>query len=271
MINSILEIKALTIKSKNDPAKDLELIKNINMKIRRNAISCIVGNSGSGKTLLALSMLGLFADDLDVEGEIRFNGENLLTLTQARLKEIRGKDISIVLQSCQGALNPLLINRKQLYLAMREKCKGRKKERALKVLKQVEFSEPEKILSLYPHELSGGMKQRLMMAISLVNQPRLLILDEPTKGMDLILRNQIATMVKELSKTGDRTIVIITHDLELAEKLSDYCYVMSKGQIAEENETHCLFQNPKSEIFKKILAAEFRMKEGFDGKDAIGC
>lgn len=271
MSDTILQIKGLSIKVKGNENTVTELVNHINMEIKRNSICCIVGNSGSGKSLVATSIMGIFAENLHVSGNIYFNDEDILTLPQKRLEKIRGKQIGIVMQNCAGSLNPLLKNGKQLRLSMKNYHRGKERQRAIDVLEQVELKPPEQILRQYPHELSGGMKQRLMTAIGMVNSPTLLIMDEPTKGMDVILRNQIADMIEKLYKNTHTTILLITHDLELAHKLSDYCYVMSDGEIVEENETQALFKQANSDVFKKLITSEQKMTCFFDGKGREQC
>lgn len=267
MNDTILQINSLSIKAGDSQGRTTELIKHINMKVKRNSICCIVGNSGSGKSLIAMSVMGIFADNLEVNGTIYFNGEDLLNVSNKKPETIRGKQIGIVMQNCAGALNPLLKNGKQLRSVMKNYFRGRERQRMIEVLRQVELTCPEQVLKQYPHELSGGMKQRLMTAIGMVNSPSLLIMDEPTKGMDFILRNQIADMIKKLHKDSCMTILLITHDLELAYKLSDYCYVMSDGKIVEENETGRLFEKSESNVFRNLLASERKMTCFFRGKD----
>lgn len=264
MRDSILKIEGLCINAAQD-GHDVALVNDINIEIKRNSICCIVGNSGSGKSLVATSIISIFADNLRVSGAIYFNGVDLLSLPPKELDKIRGKQIGIVVQNCAGALNPLLKNGKQLRLVMKKYHKGNEKQKAIEVLRRVELGEPGKILNQYPHELSGGMKQRLLTAIGMVNAPDLLIMDEPTKGMDVILRNQIAAMIEKVYKETDTTILLITHDLELAYKLSDYCYVMSRGSIVEENNTKLLFNHSNSSVFKELLNSEQKMSSFFRG------
>lgn len=255
MNDVILRIENFSIET-----TELKLLKNINMKVKRKSICCIVGNSGSGKSLAAKSILGIFSDNLRVSGNIYFDDE--FPLTERKLEKIRGKQIGIVMQNCAGSLNPLLKNEKQLRLVMKNFHKGNERERMREVLEQVDL--PERILKQYPHELSGGMKQRLMIAIGIINAPKLLIMDEPTKGMDLILRNRIADMIEKLHKADNMSVLLITHDLELAHKLSDYCYVMDGGEVVEENETPILFKHCESAVLKKLISSEQKMSRFFE-------
>ncbi len=270
MNDVILNIDKLNIKAISDK-ETTTLISDISISVKKNSICAIVGNSGSGKSLVATSSMGIFAENLLVNGRIFFKDNDMLNLSERNLEQIRGRQISIVMQNCAGSLNPLLKNGKQLRLVMKNYHKNNEQKRMLEVLNQVELKNPEQILNLYPHELSGGMKQRLMTAIGMVNYPDLLIMDEPTKGMDMILRNQIANMIAKLHKETNITILLITHDLELAHKLSDYCYVMSEGKIVEENRTKLLYEQQTSNTFKKLLAAEEKMTSFFNEKGSVVC
>lgn len=270
MNDTILKIEDLCIKALQG-CDEVLLVDDINMEIRRNSICCIVGNSGSGKSLVATSIMAIFADNIRASGNIYFNGDNLLSLPQKSLYKIRGRQIGIVMQNCTGSLNPLLKNGKQLQLVMKNYYKKNERQRAIEILKQVELEHPEQVLNQYPHELSGGMKQRFLTAIGMVNSPELLIMDEPTKGMDVILRNQIAEMIEKVYQTTGTTILLITHDLELAHKLSNYCYVMSKGKTVEANKTKVLFEQPNSSVFKELLASEQKLSMFFSGKEREIC
>lgn len=262
MNESMLKIENLFISAINK-TESVTLVNNINMEVKENSICCIVGNSGSGKSLLATTILGIIENNLQTNGKIYFKGEDILQLKEKRLREIRGRQIGIVMQNCTGSLNPLLKNGKQLHLVMKNRYKGNAKERAQEVLRQVELQNHEEIVNQYPHELSGGMKQRLMTAIGMIYSPNLLIMDEPTKGLDVILRNQMATMIDALHTQTKTTILLITHDLELANKLSDYCYVMNKGEIVAEGNTKELFNNTTNNAFFDLLSAERKISSFF--------
>ena len=264
----LLKIENLRIAIKSVPEE--VLVNGVNISVPGNSICALVGNSGSGKSLIASSIVGILANNLYAEGRVLYHGENLLFLPEKRLNAIRGKQIGIVVQNCAGSLNPLMKNGKQLSLVIRAHGShvGNPRKTALQVLEQVRLECPEQIMREYPHELSGGMKQRLLTAIGMCNSPELLIMDEPTKGMDLILRNQIADMIDNLHKETDVTILLITHDLELARKLSDYCYVMNMGRVVAHGETGALFAAEKEPTLVSLLAAERQMTRFFMDEEA---
>lgn len=227
------------------------------MVITRGAVCALVGDSGSGKSLIASSIMGILAENLTVEGEVLFRGRNLLSLTERQLHAIRGKQIGIVMQSTAGSLNPLLSNGRQMALVIREHCPNKDVHRiAVEALEKVRLQNPEQILRQYPHQLSGGMKQRLLTAIGIAGSPDLLIMDEPTKGLDLTLRGQIADMIDRLHRETGVTILLITHDMEMAYRLSDTCYVLRRGAVTARGKTRPLFDMAADQTLSELLGAE---------------
>ena len=264
MGKNLLEIRKLRIQTTDSkPAK--VLVDGVDLSIAENTICALVGNSGSGKSLLALSVMGIFVENLCLNGEILFQGKDLLALTEKELNTVRGRQIGIVMQNCAGSLNPLLKNGRQLSLIIREHCPSKKKtlEIAVKALEKAQLQNPGQVLKQFPHHLSGGMKQRLLTAMGMSCSPALLIMDEPGKGMDLVLRSQIAAMILALRKETGMTILLITHDLEMAYKLSDYCYVMGEGKITAQGETRPLFDTAPDATLSRLLAAEGEMNRFF--------
>jgi peptide/nickel transport system ATP-binding protein len=267
MRENILEIRKLNIQIRNSmPSK--VLVDGVDLSIAQNTICALVGNSGSGKSLLALSIMGIFAENLTAKGEILFQEKNLLSLPEKQLNAIRGRHIGIVMQNCSGALNPLLKNGRQLALVIKEHCSSKKNvdEAAINALEKVRLQNPKQVMKEYPHELSGGMKQRLITAIGMGCSPELLIMDEPSKGMDFILRSQIADMILTLRKETGVTILLITHDLEMAYKLSDYCYVMKEGKISTQGDTRSLFYSAADQGLSVRFYAETKINRFFSGE-----
>lgn len=269
MPDSILDIRDLrvTMKKSTGPA----LVNGINLSIERGSICALVGDSGSGKSLIASSVMGILADNLNCSGEILFDDENLLGLTEKRLRTIRGKQIGVVMQNCAGSLDPLLKNGRHLSMAVRAHCLPGEdvRGRCLALLRGVRLSEPEQVMRQYPHQLSGGMKQRLLTAISLAGRPEFLIMDEPTKGLDLTLRDQTREMIDTVRREAGITILLITHDLELAEALSDDCYVIRRGEITAHGPTKTLFREAQDETLAGLLLAEHQMN-GFFTDSLLG-
>jgi peptide/nickel transport system ATP-binding protein len=267
MGENLLEIRKLKIQIRNSmPVKTL--VHGVDLSIAKNTICALVGDSGGGKSLVALSIMGIFAENLIAEGKILFQERNLLSLPEKQLNTIRGRHIGIVMQNCAGSLNPLLKNGRQVALVIREHCSSKKNvdEVVINALEKVRLQNPKQVMKEYPHELSGGMRQRLLTAIGMGCSPELLIMDEPSKGMDLVLRNQIADMILTLRKETGITILLITHDLEMAYKLSDYCYVMKEGKISTQGDTRSLFDAAADQALSDLLTAERKMNRFFPGE-----
>jgi oligopeptide transport system ATP-binding protein len=210
----------------------------------------IVGESGSGKSISVLSILGLIPSPPGkvTQGEILFQGQNLLELNSQQLQHIRGREIAMIFQDPMTSLNPVLTIGKQLTEALQFHLKLTSKQannRAIQLLKQVGIPNPEKRLKNYPHEFSGGMRQRVMIAMGLGCQPKLLIADEPTTALDVTVQAQVVDLVKQLRTQEKMSVIWITHDLALLAGLADRILVMYAGKIMEQATVHQLYKNPR--------------------------
>ncbi len=210
----------------------------------------IVGESGSGKSISVLSILGLIPSPPGkvTQGEILFQGQNLLELNSQQLQHIRGREIAMIFQDPMTSLNPVLTIGKQLTEALQVHLKLTSKQannRAIQLLKQVGIPNPEKRLKNYPHEFSGGMRQRVMIAMGLGCQPKLLIADEPTTALDVTVQAQVVDLVKQLRTQEKMSVIWITHDLALLAGLADRILVMYAGKIMEQATVHQLYKNPR--------------------------
>lgn len=246
----LLEIKNLYIWEK-DKGKKESLVKNLSIKLPQGKVIAIIGQTGSGKTLISKAIMGMLAKNLSASGEILFEGKDLMNFSEDNWTEIRGKKIGISFQNPESSLNPLLKNKRQLQLSMRENFKYVDKR-----LKRLFFNTSEDILKKYPFELSGGMAQRFMIALALGSDVKLLIFDEPTRGLDLLSTKRFYQMVKSLVRNKNIGVLLLSHDNQLVDKLADYTYVINRGEICEENISHEIFRQPKSSYSKDLFAKD---------------
>jgi ABC-type dipeptide/oligopeptide/nickel transport system ATPase component len=236
-------------------SKYQEVLKNINLDVTEGKTYAVVGQSGSGKSTLALGLMGLISiDNGKIEkGSINFCNEDLIS----NISKIRGKDISIVLQDPHSYLNPVITVGKQVFEALEVYNNNLSKEEKIKRVKEVfnkvKLDDFERIYNSYPHQLSGGQKQRVLIAMAIINNPKLLIADEPTSGLDLTVQKQILELFAELKKELNLTMIIITHNILIAKKYSDYVAVMYKGEIVEQKSKEEIFKTPAHEYTKKLL------------------
>jgi oligopeptide/dipeptide ABC transporter ATP-binding protein len=218
----------------------------------------LVGESGCGKSQTLRSILGLLKQPGRITGgEIRYKGADIAKMSQRELQKIRGKEISMIFQEPMTALNPVLRIRSQMYEAFEgEKLsKEEKRRRAIELLKLVGIPSPETRLDEYPHQLSGGMRQRVMIAMALSCNPELLIADEPTTALDVTIQAQILELLNELKDKLGMAIIFITHDLGVISEMADEVVVMYAGEIVEKAETRQLFDNPMHPYTEGLMAS----------------
>lgn len=226
------------------------VIKNVSTKFKKGEITAIIGESGSGKSILAMSILGLLPKEAVINGGIYFNNMNLIELNEKELRKIRGKKIALIPQNPLEALNPMLKIEKQLY----ESLKGKEKKYKMdKLLLKLGFLKPNLIRKKYPFELSGGMQQRIVSAFGLENSVEWILADEPTKGLDSFLREQVYDLFIKIKEEKNISMIIITHDISLAVKVADNLMVMSKGEILEEGNSMDIFKSPKHTYTKMLF------------------
>ncbi|CDQ38114.1 MULTISPECIES: ABC transporter ATP-binding protein [Virgibacillus] len=228
----------------------VKAVDGVDFDIKPGETLGIVGESGSGKSMTAMSIMGLIPSPPGkiVEGEIRFKGENLLTKTKKQMRNIRGKEISMVFQDPMTSLNPVFTIEKQLIetiLAHESFSKNQARSRALELLHLVGIPDPKKRLKNYPHEFSGGMRQRVMIAIALACNPSVLIADEPTTALDVTIQAQILELFKKMQNELNMAIIMITHDLGVVAEVCDRVMVMYAGKPVEYTETNHLFDQGK--------------------------
>lgn len=240
-------------------------VDGISFSIRSGETFGLVGESGSGKTITALSILNLIDEPGKiVGGDIIFNGTSLLGLAKDEMRALRGKEISMVFQEPLTALNPVITIGEQIteqILAHDKVSKKDAKERALALMREVHLDSPERIFYDYPHRLSGGMRQRAMIAMALSMRPKLLIADEPTTALDVTIQAEILELFREIKKKHGMSILFITHDFGIIAQLADRLAVMQEGRIVEEGRVEEVFYSPKAKYTKELLAAIPRIPE----------
>ena len=246
-------------------------VKDVSFDIRAGETLCVVGETGSGKSVSSLSLMRLieYGGGTITSGDLLFDrkqdGEsNLATLDQAKMRSVRGNEIAMIFQEPMTALNPVFTIGRQLREGVRLHKKLSKADanaRALELLKQVRIPEPERRMSQYPHELSGGMRQRVVIAMALACEPRLLIADEPTTALDVTIQAEILALIDRLKRETGTAVMFITHDMAVVAQMADRVVVMYRGNKVEEGEVDQIFNTPQHEYTKSLLAAVPKLGE----------
>ncbi|MEH7375306.1 ABC transporter ATP-binding protein [Neobacillus drentensis] len=255
----LLEVKNLQTAFDID-GTDYNAVENVSFNVMPGEIIGIVGESGCGKSVLSLSIMKLLPKGSGKikSGEVIFDGVNLEKMSESQINKIRGKDVSMIFQEPMTSLNPVFTIGYQLQEVLFNHTKITKKEARLKsiaLLKSVGISRPEKLVDEYPHQLSGGMRQRVMIAIAIACQPRLLIADEPTTALDVTVQAQILELLKDIQTVNDMSVILITHDLGVIAEMCDQVMVMYAGRIVEQTDVDTLFHNPKHPYTSLLLGA----------------
>lgn len=244
----LLQLKNLTVQFNTDRGI-INAVEDASFKIHQAETVCIVGESGSGKSVTSLSIMGLLPKHIGKisMGEILFEGDNLVAKTDKEMRQIRGNDISMIFQEPMTSLNPVYTIGDQIAETYRYHMRVKKKqamEKAIELLRKVGIPLPEERAYQYPHQLSGGMRQRVMIAMSLACNPKLLIADEPTTALDVTIQAQVLEIMKALKKELNMSILFITHDLGVVADMADRVIVMYAGLIVEEARVEQIFNNP---------------------------
>jgi oligopeptide/dipeptide ABC transporter ATP-binding protein len=253
---ALLKVKDLktTFYSKNDR---IEAVRGVNIEIKSGEILGIVGESGSGKSVLMKSVIGILPQNAKIDsGEVYFEEKNILNLSSKEMRKIKGKEIAMIFQDPMTALNPLKkIGDHIIEVLVRHKGVNKReaKKMAVEVLNDVGIPMPEKRIDQYPHEFSGGMRQRVLIAMALACDPKLLIADEPTTALDVTIQAQILELLKSLKDKNNMSIILITHDLGVVASLCNRIAVMYGGLIMEEGTTEEIFYSSKHPYTKALL------------------
>lgn len=241
------------------PRGSLTAVDGIDLTIPRGKIIGLVGESGCGKSVTALSVLGLVPRPGEVtEGSLLFGGQDLRTLSPKAMRQIRGNRISMIFQDPMTSLNPVYTVGKQVAEVLRlhrNLPRTQARTRTIDLFRQVGIPDPEGRFDAYPRELSGGLRQRVMISMAMACEPELLIADEPTTALDVTIQAQILQLMKDLRRDHGTSILLITHNMGVVAQLCDYVYVMYAGQIVEQAETFDLFQHPRHPYTRGLLRA----------------
>lgn len=258
MDDIILKVEDLNIEF-FDHTKPETVVFDFDLELRKGEIVGLVGESGSGKSMSALAIAGLLSrKDMKKRGKIMFDGIDILNCDRDTLRSIQGCRIGMIFQEPLTCLNPVLKIYNQVEEPLRihkNLSKEERYEKVLNALKDVELENPELVMNQYPHELSGGMRQRVMIATAMINEPEILIADEPTTALDVTIQAQIVKLLQKMNRKKGTSILFISHDLSLVSKLCERVLVMKGGYIVENGSSDEIFNHPKEEYTKALIGA----------------
>ena len=252
----MLEIKDLRVRFHD---ADHDAVRGISLTVADGEIMGLVGESGSGKTVTAMVVSGLLPrKKADVSGQVLLDGKDLLALDGAAMRKRQGCAISVVFQEPMSAMNPVMRIGPQVEEALRVHTKlsaEERKERALQALRDVDLADAEAIYEKYPHQMSGGMLQRAMIAAAIISRPKLLLADEPTTAVDVTIQAQILELLRRLNREMGMSVLFISHNLNVVRKLCTRVAVMEKGHIVETGPTEQVFHDPQADYTRRLIAA----------------
>ena len=243
-----------------------EILSSVDLSLRSGEVLGVVGESGSGKSILALSIMGLLPPPITVRsGHIRLQGKDLLALPAAQMRALRGKDIAMIFQEPMTSLNPVMRVGQQIGEVLRFHLSlqgAAARAEGIALLRRVEMPDPQRQIDAYPHELSGGMRQRVMIAMALAGRPRLLIADEPTTALDVTIQAQILDLVRKIQRDDGMSVLLITHDLGVIAEMCDRVAVMYAGRVVEFGSALDIFDRPAHPYTRGLLASRPRISAG---------
>ena len=254
---SLLSLKDFSISFK-EGERVLDAVSDIALEIESSEMVALVGESGCGKSVTALSLMGLENERAITSGEILFEGKNIASLSESEWNKIRGERISMIFQEPMTALNPLLPTGSQvleMVLTHQRVARTEAKEMVLDMFKSVGLADEKRIYKSYPHQLSGGQRQRIMIAMALINNPSLLIADEPTTALDVTIQAEIIELIKKMNEEKGTAVLLISHNLSLVKGLTDRSYIMYSGRIVEEGRSDDILSHPIHPYTRGLIAS----------------
>ncbi|RDK03048.1 ABC transporter ATP-binding protein [Paraburkholderia lacunae] len=266
----LLEVKDLSVRFTRREGAPVDAVQRVSFSLEAGRTLGIVGESGSGKSQTVMALLGLLAGNGNVSGQASYRGENLLTMNQAALNKIRGDRIGMIFQDPMTSLNPFLTIERQMTETLqlhRRMSRREARRRAIETLETVRIPDAARRIDMYPHEFSGGMRQRVMIAMALLSEPEILIADEPTTALDVTVQAQIIELLRELNRERGTAIILITHDMGVVAGLCDDVMVMYAGQTIEQASAAALFAAPTHPYTIGLLNALPRLTD--DGERAL--
>ncbi|EJS70368.1 ABC transporter ATP-binding protein [Bacillus cereus] len=267
MSKAVVELKDLQTHFQTEEGT-VKAVNHVSFAVREGETVCVVGESGCGKSVTALSIMGLIAESGSVVGgDILYEGKSLLEMKEKELRSLRGNDIAMIFQEPMTSLNPVFTVGEQIVETLREHellSKNEAYKKAIELIRKVGIARADEIVHSYPHELSGGMLQRIMIAVALSCNPKLLIADEPTTALDVTIQAQILDLLRQIKEEFKTSILLITHDLGVVAEMADYVVVMYGGKVIEEAPVLEIFQNPKHPYTKGLLKSKPVMGKRID-------
>ena len=259
---TVLDIDDLEVSFATD-AGEVKAVRGVSLDVRQGEVVAVVGESGSGKTVTAKTILGLLPETATSSGAVVINGQNVVSITPSKLRELRGRDVAMVFQEPSTALNPVFTVGWQIAEGIRAHrsrdghrvSRKEARERAIEALRKVGIPEPDKRVDYYPHQFSGGQKQRVVIAAALALDPELIVADEPTTALDVTVQAEILELLRDLRDLYGTSIVLITHNMGVVADLADRVVVMYQGEVVEEAPVRRLFAEPREDYTRRLLSA----------------
>ena len=258
-MNELLKAEHLSVSFFTD-AGEVEAVRDVSFTVKKGEVLAIVGESGCGKSALCKSIMKLLPKTAKIKsGKILVNGADITDYTEKNMSRLRGELFSMVFQDPMTSLNPTITVGKQIGEAVRihnkKMSRGQIRQRVIELMQLVEIDRPEERIRQYPHEFSGGMRQRAVMAIALAGDPKILFADEPTTALDVTIQAQIVKLLRRISKEYGMSVLFISHDLSLIRQLCSRVLVMQHGKVVEMGEVEAIFSDPQEPYTKKLIAA----------------